>query len=120
MGEDETGPVGDGPSCVLCGRPGYLHGPEFNPRLGRGLLVDGATGLRCAAVASCTVRVGENRRTAPDLLKLPWRVGRHVGRTIYAMVNVETSDADVLIGVMDSRELAEAACLAHNFELRHD
>jgi hypothetical protein len=52
------------PRCVLCGRPGYLHGPEFNPLTGEGLLVDGATGLRCAGVPSCTVRVGGNRRSA--------------------------------------------------------
>lgn len=56
----------------------------------------------------------------PDLLSLPWRVGRHLGRTIYAQLGAEPSDDDVLIGMMDSRELAEAACLAHNFGPRHD
>jgi hypothetical protein len=55
------------PRCVLCGRRGYLHGPEFNPSTGQGLLVDGATGLRCASVPSCTVRVGSNRREAGPL-----------------------------------------------------
>jgi hypothetical protein len=42
---------------------------------------------------------------------LPWRVGRRVGRTIYAVTG--TGD-DVLIGVMDTRELAAAAVAAHN------
>lgn len=56
----------------------------------------------------------------PGLVSLPWRVGRKVARTIYAMTGPEPSDDDPLIGVMDSPELAEAACLAHNFDLRHD
>lgn len=45
---------------------------------------------------------------------LGWRVGRKVGRTIYAAYTDEPSDADVLIGLMDSRELAERAVYAHN------
>lgn len=38
-----------------------------------------------------------------------WRTGRKVGRTIYAQLGDEPSDADALIGVMDTRELAETA-----------
>lgn len=45
---------------------------------------------------------------------LPWRTGRKVGRTIYAQVRIEPSDGDVLIGMMDSRELASEAVEAHN------
>lgn len=42
---------------------------------------------------------------------MPWRVGRKVGRTIYT----DEGDGDgVLIGVMDTRELAAAAVEAHN------
>ena len=82
-----------GPRCVLCGRPGYLHGPEFNPLTGRGLLVDGATGLRCAAVASCSARVGENRRSAPrrysftrdQLIDALTRLDLHPGRDAATM-----------------------------------
>jgi hypothetical protein len=48
---------------------------------------------------------------------LPWRVGRKVGRTIYAVVGDRASDHDLLIGVMDTRELAEAAVRAHNADL---
>jgi hypothetical protein len=40
----------------------------------------------------------------------PWRVGRKVGRTIYAC-KYEPGD---LIGVMDTPELATAAVNAHN------
>jgi len=49
-----------------------------------------------------------------ELRLLPWRVGRKVGRTIYAVVGETDSDDDVLIGLMDTRELAAAACRAHN------
>jgi hypothetical protein len=44
-----------------------------------------------------------------------WRVGRKVGRTIYAIVGEEASDDDTLIGVMDTPELAREAVEAHNF-----
>ena len=50
----------------------------------------------------------------PDLLKLSWRTGRHVGRTVYARLGAEASDDDVLIGLMDSPDLAAEACEAHN------
>lgn len=46
-----------------------------------------------------------------------WRVGRSVGRTVYAMTGDEPSKADVLIGVMDTRRLAAAAVEAHNATL---
>lgn len=44
-----------------------------------------------------------------------WRVGRKVGRTIYAVVGKQmANDSDVLVGVMDTPELAAAAVEAHN------
>lgn len=43
-----------------------------------------------------------------------WRVGRKVGRTIYAMVGDEPSDDDQLIGVMDYPDVAADAVAAHN------
>lgn len=43
-----------------------------------------------------------------------WRVGRKVGRTVYAQLTSEPSDGDILIGVFDTRELAYAAVQAHN------
>ena len=46
-----------------------------------------------------------------------WRTGRRVGRTIYCMVGVVATDKDELIGMMDSRSLAEAAVRGHNAEL---
>ena len=47
-----------------------------------------------------------------------WRVGRKVGRTVYAMVGDEPSDSDVLIGVMDSGDLASDAVHWHNVAVR--
>ena len=53
-----------------------------------------------------------------DLLSLPWRTGNHNGRTIYTQAGAEASRAvDVLIGVMDSPELAAEACAGHNARL---
>jgi hypothetical protein len=49
-----------------------------------------------------------------------WRVGRKVGRTIYAIVSDDVnkpSDDDVLIGCLDTRECAAEAVRAHNLDL---
>jgi uncharacterized protein YpuA (DUF1002 family) len=45
---------------------------------------------------------------------LPWRTGRHVGRTIYATSPDDASGSGVLIGVMDTTELADEVVMAHN------
>lgn len=45
---------------------------------------------------------------------LPWRVGRKLGRTIYAMGDQDDEGDGVLIGVMDTAELAREAVEAHN------
>lgn len=50
----------------------------------------------------------------------PWRVGRKVGRTIYAQQGDEPSEDDPLIGVMDTEWLAEIACRAHNTEYGYE
>lgn len=50
----------------------------------------------------------------PDLTKVPWRVGMKVGRTIYAEVGDGDCLKDVLLGVMDTPELAAHAVVAHN------
>jgi len=54
---------------------------------------------------------------APDTYEGPvpeWRAGRSVGRTIYRMVGEEASKADVLIGMMDTPELAAQVASAVN------
>jgi hypothetical protein len=43
-----------------------------------------------------------------------WRVGRSVGRTVYRMVGDDPSKDDELIGVMDTRALAETVVTLHN------
>ncbi len=50
----------------------------------------------------------------PSWSHYPWRVGRKAGRTIYAMKGNRPSDDDVLIGMLDTPELAKAAVEAHN------
>lgn len=47
---------------------------------------------------------------------LHWRVGRKVGRTIYA-VGFNGLDHDLLVGVMDTPALATEAVRAHNLRL---
>lgn len=46
-----------------------------------------------------------------------WRVGRKVGRTIYAQLGDAPSDDDKLIGVMDTAMFAVDAVDAHNAAL---
>lgn len=43
-----------------------------------------------------------------------WRVGRKLGRTVYAMVGESASDEDVLLGMMDTPELAAVVVNTHN------
>ena len=50
-------------------------------------------------------------------LRMPWRVGRKVGRTIYAQGTSEPRDDDLLIGLMDSVALAKHVVEAHNLSL---
>lgn len=57
------------------------------------------------------------KRRVQDWRTRPWRVGRSIGRTVYAMVGEIPSKRDVVIGMMDSRELAERAVADHNAAL---
>ena len=52
-----------------------------------------------------------------DLAAVPWRTGRTLGRTIYARTGGDDWKSDTPIGMLDTRELAEAACAAHNAAL---
>jgi len=48
---------------------------------------------------------------------LPWRVGGKSDRTIQAQLGPTPDDTDPLIGLMDSRALAEATVRDHNLAL---
>lgn len=50
---------------------------------------------------------------------LPWRTGRRVGRTVYAVTGGADHD-DLLIGLMDTRALAARAVADHNRGLDHN
>lgn len=43
-----------------------------------------------------------------------WRVGRKLGRTVYVQMGASPDDGDLLIGVMDTPELAAHSVAAHN------
>lgn len=43
-----------------------------------------------------------------------YRVGRKVGRTIYRQLGDKPSDSDSLVGVMDTKVLAQAAVIGLN------
>lgn len=57
---------------------------------------------------------GPRYMSGGEIVPVTWRTGRHVGRTIYAQAGPEPSDSDLLIGVMDTPELAAEACGARN------
>jgi hypothetical protein len=50
---------------------------------------------------------------APDLTAVPWRQGRRKGRNLYAVTG-DDWEAHPAIGCLDTPELAEEACRAHN------
>lgn len=52
-----------------------------------------------------------------DIVKLKWRVGRKLGRTIYAMLGSEPSTDDLLLGVLDEEYLARHVVEVHNASL---
>ena len=54
----------------------------------------------------------KKRLLRPETLR--WRTGRHVGRTVYAMLGEQPGDHDVLIGLFDTKALADEAVNAHN------
>ncbi|HET7110202.1 MAG TPA: hypothetical protein VFI41_04980 [Gemmatimonadales bacterium] len=47
-----------------------------------------------------------------------WRVGRRVSRNIYAMISAVATDDDILIGQMDTGQLAREAVFRHNDALK--
>lgn len=53
-----------------------------------------------------------------NALRYPWRVGRKLGRTIYAQLGPEPSADDPLLGTLDSPELAAEAVRCHNHLLK--
>lgn len=54
---------------------------------------------------------------AGDLARLPWRVGRSLGFSVYAQVAAEPGKADIYLGVMDSEPIAQHVVDLHNARL---
>ncbi len=76
---------------------------------------------RCVAPDDDKGRPGpatHDARNAQDSLAallVPWRVGGSIGRTIYAVFG---PDDDVVIGMMDTAQLAREAAFRHNDALK--
>lgn len=49
-----------------------------------------------------------------DLTAIPWRQGRSQPRNVYARTGGDDWKADVMIGQLDTPEIAAEACEAHN------
>lgn len=49
-----------------------------------------------------------------EMLGRPWRLGRHLGRTVYVQVGPEPSNDDVLLGLMETETLARHVVDLHN------
>ncbi len=47
----------------------------------------------------------------------PWRTGRSLGRTLYMVVGTEVSKDDQILGMVDTRALAEHIIAVHNATL---
>lgn len=61
-----------------------------------------------------TTRMTSKTLTDGECYGLPWRAGRSVGRTLYVVVNDEASKSDVLIGLVDTVEIAAHIVRVHN------
>jgi hypothetical protein len=88
-----------------------LHGPTRESSIAP----DPTWGGRVPSPITAALMQSEDPAVAP--MWLLWRTGRKVGRTIYAQIGEQPSDGDVLIGMMDTRELADEAVRAHNLTL---
>jgi hypothetical protein len=53
-----------------------------------------------------------------DRVNARWRTGRKLGRTVYAMVGDDPSDADEFLGIMETPTLADVVVYEHNEALR--
>lgn len=50
-----------------------------------------------------------------DVTEVPWRTGKSIGRTIYACPPGSSyRDGEIVIGMMDTPELAAHVVLVHN------
>ena len=48
---------------------------------------------------------------------LPWRIGRKLGRTIYVQLGAEPAEDDPLVGMVETKPLAQYIVALHNRSL---
>lgn len=70
-------------------------------------------------IARAVATAAQQRFTEPGILAVPWRVGRRLGRTLYAETGGDNRDADVVLGMVDSAELATHIVTVHNASLTY-
>jgi len=53
-----------------------------------------------------------------DVTEMPWRTGKSIGRTIYACPpGSDYRDGEIVIGMMDTPEIADEVVASHNLRL---
>jgi len=76
---------------------------------------DGDSFAVCEEIAMRVAAAGvPDSAAAPDLNAFPWRQGRSQGRNLYARTGGDDWKADVMIGQLNTPELAAGAVRAHN------
>jgi hypothetical protein len=60
-----------------------------------------------------------NAAIPPDTINRRWRVGRSLGRTIYLQAGDHPTKRDILLGLMETRELAMYIVTLHNRRVGH-
>lgn len=56
----------------------------------------------------------------PRVMAGKWRVGRHLGRTLYAQSGPSASSSDIFFGTVDDPAIAQYICSLRNTPLPHD
>lgn len=111
--------MADGHTLVEIGRRMYVSERTVKNDLRKAIEETNATGR--THLVAIALRAGLIEGQAFDwrtsLLSLPWRVGRHQVRFLYAQSHPDPSKADHLIGMMDTPELAAHVKQIHNRSL---
>jgi len=87
------------------------------PRCGatRTIYFDHLTGRTFAVCPyGCDGKGSSSHLPMPDVLLLPWRIGRKLGRTLYAVIGDEPADNDILLGLLDDELVAKLIVDTHN------
>lgn len=76
--------------------------------------VNGGRQLPDPDMAQAIAAAAEQRSAKRAIMNARWRVGRKLGRTLYAETGGDDRAADTVLGMLDSTELAEHIVTLHN------